>query len=332
MTKIQGKRRRIQRKRQNRRSMAIGGIGVCLVVLFALLISCRREPETETSEQTNAETAEPFTESQTCEASSDETIQEDWEIRQTTDADLAQGTLILVNRDYAYDARASMTVSVYENKSSCYLVKDIYLGIRSDAMAALNEWMEAFAAESGKTDVNIVAGWRSYDDQVWLYQNAVDTKGQAHADAYLALPGHSEHHTGLAIDLDTYDVDSGTSGGFDGDGDYLWAVEHAWEFGFIQRYPPQKSAITGINYESWHFRYVGLPHAYVMKTHNLCLEEYIDDLRNYPFSGDHLRVTCLDRNYEIYFCPKEQLVVPATGNYTVSGNNVDGFVVTIEIP
>ena len=255
-----------------------------------------------------------------------------WEWRRMTETDLSQGTLILVNREHAYDPALPRTARVFDKKTRSYFVKDKLLSLREDAVDALNQWMDAFAAESGKTDVNIVAGWRSYDDQVRLYQNAVNNKGQAYADAYLALPGHSEHHTGLAVDLDTYNIEDGTSGGFDGDGDYAWAVAHAWEYGFIQRYPPQKSDITGINYESWHFRYVGLPHAYLMRTEDLCLEEYIDYLRNYSFFGERLRVSCLGVRYELYFCAGDQIVVPATGDYEISGNNIDGYIITIVNP
>ena len=252
-----------------------------------------------------------------------------WEQRHMPEGCLAQGTLVLVNRDYAYDPSLPETVSVYEHKTRSYLVRDTILSVREDTIIALNRWMDAFAAESGKTDVNVVAGWRSYEDQAYLYQNAVATKGQAHADAYLAQPGRSEHHTGLAVDLDTYHAEDGTSGGFDGDGAYSWAVEHAWEYGFVQRYPPQKREITGIDYESWHFRYVGLPHAYIMQTEKLCLEEYVEYLRRYPFSGEHLFVNCLGRSYELYYCPGDWVIVPTSRAYTISGNNVDGFVVVL---
>lgn len=334
MTEQQAKHRQWKRKRLLLRRMAMGLTGIALVLVSVLLASCFRfgAQKAESPKPSIPETAEVHKESQTHESPPDQGLPAGWEWLQISDAEMSQGTLILVNRDHAFDPNLPQTVSVYEHKSGCYLVKDIYLSVREDVVAALNEWMEAFAAESGKKDVNIVAGWRSYDDQVRLYQNAVDTKGQAHADAYLALPGHSEHHTGLAIDLDTYDLSTGTSGGFDGDGAYVWAVDHAWEYGFIQRYPPQKSDVTGIKYESWHFRYVGLPHAYVMKTENYCLEEYIDYLRNYPVSEEHLYVTCLGKNYEICFCPIGQLAVPTTGSYIISGNNVDGFIVTVEIP
>lgn len=259
----------------------------------------------------------------------DTPLPESWKWRTMPEAALSEGTLVLVNADHAFDPALPQTVSIYENKTQSYLVKDIYLSVTAEAMAALNRWMDDFAAQTGITDVNIVAGWRSYDDQLSIYDNAVVAKGQAHADAYIALPGHSEHHTGLAVDLDTYDVAAGTSGGFDGIGAYAWAVERAWEYGFVQRYPPAKSTITGINYESWHFRYVGLPHAYVMTTENLCLEEYIDYLRSFPFDGDHLTVTCQGSAYELYYCPGRNIVVPTSGDYTISGNNIDGFIITI---
>jgi LAS superfamily LD-carboxypeptidase LdcB len=242
---------------------------------------------------------------------------------------IAGGNLVLVNERYVTDPSLPKTVSVYENKTDRYLVKDAALSVTQETMTALNRWMDAFAAESGRTDVNIVAGWRSYDDQETLYDRAVTEKGQAYADAYLAIPGHSEHHTGLAVDLDTYDVESGTCGGFDGGGDYAWLVEHAWEYGFIQRYPPEKHELTGINYESWHFRYVGVPHACVMKTENLCLEEYIEYLRGYPFEKEHLYVEQDAVRYEIYYCKGTNLVLPETDPYTLSGNNVDGFIVTV---
>lgn len=313
--------RRNRRRRQTReRRWILAGLFLALAAIALLIMVWPPKSE--------AHKAEPRTDRLPAGRSSG--LPTGWERMNVSKQDLAAGTLVLVNREHGIDPAQVQTVSVYAHKTDSYLVKDTELSVRAEAMTALNRWMDDFAAESGRTDINVVSGWRSYDDQLWLYQNAVDTKGQAHADAYLALPGHSEHHTGLAVDLDTYNVADGTSGGFDGGGDYLWAVEHAWEYGFIQRYPPGKSEITGIDYEAWHFRYVGLPHAYFMAENDLCLEEYTELLRSYPFDGEHLTVTCPGACYEIYFCPTEQLVVPTDGAYTVSGNNADGFVVTIE--
>lgn len=311
MTTLQIKRRKLRK-----RHLILGGIVLCVILL--LISHCGKQ-----------ETPEPAV--QIAEHKESE-LPAGWARQQASEEDVAQGTLVLVNQAHDFDPVLPQTVSIYAHKTESYFVKDTDVSVREDAMAALNGWMDAFAAETGKSNINIVAGWRSFDEQSALYRNAVESKGQAHADAYFALPGHSEHHTGLAVDLATYNPTDGTSGDFDEDGEYRWAVEHAWEYGFIQRYPAKKSDITGISYEAWHFRYVGLPHAYVMATENLCLEEYIDYLRGYTFFGEHLQVTCQGSDYELYFCPKEQLIVPTTGSFTISGNNVDGFIVTVKQP
>lgn len=317
------KEERKNKGRQRRRRTALCGIALSLALLLTLSFArCGAQRSTQIA-------APPAAEG---ESAAQTILPEGWALRPTAAGELAQGTLALVNREHGFDPELPETVSVYENKTDGYLVKDIYLSVRPDVMDALNQWLSDFAAETGRADVNVVAGWRSFDDQAALYRNAVDSKGQGYADAYLALPGHSEHHTGLAVDLDTYDLESGTSGDFDGRGVYAWAAEHAWEYGFVQRYPPEKSEHTGISYEPWHFRYVGLPHAYLMETEGLCLEEYIESLRGFPFSGEHRYAECQGRRFEIYFCPQEQLVVPTDAAYTVSGNNVDGFVVTVERP
>lgn len=261
--------------------------------------------------------------------SQDESLPAGWIWREMPEQALSEGNLVLVNRNWGFDPTTVETVSVYENKTQNYLVKDIYLSVAPEAMEALNRWMDAFAAQSGLHDVNIVAGYRTYDDQKSLYDNAYQTKGREYADAYLALPGHSEHHTGLAVDLDVYDVAAGTSSGFDGDGAYAWVVDNAWRYGFIQRYPPDKHQITGINYESWHFRYVGCPHAEIMEDEDLVLEEYVDYLRNFPFRGEHLQTVSQGISYEVYFCKGSRIPVPEDATYTVSGNNVDGFIVTV---
>ena len=99
---------------------------------------------------------------------------------------------------------------------------------------------------------------------------------------YYTEPGHSEHHSGLALDIlteeyqrDVYTLDDRFA---QTDG-YAWLVEHCTDYGFILRYPEDKTQITQINYEPWHYRYVGKEHAAYMKEHGLCLEEYINLLR-----------------------------------------------------
>ena len=124
----------------------------------------------------------------------------------------------------------------------------------------------------------VASGYRSVADQRIVLDRAVRENrelGMGEEEALetalrtIAQPGHSEHHTGLAVDLN--DV----SGDFAGTAAYRWLQAHGAEYGFIQRYRPEKSAITGIEGESWHYRYVGKEHAQAMEKLGLCLEEYV---------------------------------------------------------
>ena len=313
-----------------------GRLSVCAVLLLSvcvllILVKCAPKKEEKGRDGGAASSAAHSRDADTTAAPEKPKLPDGWVYSELGTYGIKHGTLVLVNADHAFDPSDVTTVSVWENKTGSYLVKDVYTSLDPLVMDRLNEWMDAFAVESGRTDVNVVAGYRSYDDQQALYDNAVQTKGQAHADRYLALPGHSEHHTGLALDLSIYDTEAGTSRDFTGTGEYAWAKEHAWEFGFIQRYPEEKSGLTGIDYESWHYRYVGRAHAFCMREHDLCLEEYIDFLRGYPFDGEHLLVDCGEERYEIWYCPGTTAVVPEEGLYTVSGNNADGLIVTVPL-
>ena len=109
-------------------------------------------------------------------------------------------------------------------------------------------------------------------------------------------------------------------------------MEHCWEYGFILRYPNDKSEITGIGYEPWHYRYVGREVALDIRDSGLCLEEYTDYLKGFPFDGEHLTITCPEGEYEVWYTPGTEVYLPNTAEYQVSGNNVDGLVVTCKIP
>lgn len=237
--------------------------------------------------------------------------------------------LYLVNHEYSCDpAQASELVSLYDGMADCYSLRSAEIQVDAALMEPLNCWLSDFYAQTGLDTINIVAGYRTMDEQQTLYDNAFSSKGEAHAEQYIAHAGHSEHHTGLAVDLATWL--NGVSYDFDGTGQYAWLVEHAWSYGFIQRYPSGKADITGISFESWHFRYVGLPHAKLIYDAQLCLEEYIAQLEQYPFAGQHLEAFCDGVAYEIYTCSKSNIFVPTDADYTISDTNTDTYVVTVQ--
>ena len=171
----------------------------------------------------------------------------------------------LVNmRDYCDSSIVSIKGSEIEGEQ-----------IAVDALLA----MLAQAQSEGLTSWQISAGYRSvayqqklFDDKVYSYRQQGMTGAQARSAArkLVAEPGCSEHHTGLAFDITV----PGTS--FGGTKQAKWLEEHCWEWGFILRYPADKTAITGITNEPWHFRYVGVDAAMEMHETGECLEEYVE--------------------------------------------------------
>ena len=243
---------------------------------------------------------------------------------------LWEGSLVLVNGDHGWDYFDEVAlVSIYDYKTANYYVRDRAVYLNPVAMEPLNHMLEVFYAETGNGHLNVVAGWRSYDQQDQLLSAAVEEDGQARAARFVARPGHSEHHTGLAVDFALYFEEDGTSGSFDGRGDQAWLSEHAGEYGFILRYAPDKEPITGIGDEPWHFRFVGEGHAQYMAENGLCLEEYLELLRQYTWDGEHLTFSAHGTEYEIYFCAEGSLYVPREGDFSVSGNGYDGYIVTV---
>ncbi len=132
-------------------------------------------------------------------------------------------------------------------------------------------------ARSEGIDLFVRSGYRSYDAQKEILETriaAYEEEGYSHEDAvreagsWVMKPGTSEHQTGLCVDVNSED-DSRMNQ------TYSWLQEHCWEYGFVERYPQDKSSITGVYHEPWHYRYVGEEAARDMTENNLCLEEYL---------------------------------------------------------
>ncbi|MFT3875912.1 MAG: M15 family metallopeptidase [Propioniciclava sp.] len=129
------------------------------------------------------------------------------------------------------------------------------------------------AKKAGRTIVWRV-GYRSYDTQAEVLASSIETRGSYRAAlAYTAEPGCSEHQLGLAVDIA---APKARGLAFADTQEFAWMREHAHEYGFILRYPDGKSDITGIAYEPWHYRYLGVDHARAFGPwSSLTLEEYL---------------------------------------------------------
>lgn len=120
-------------------------------------------------------------------------------------------------------------------------------------------------------NLRAISTYRTYDYQSNLYNNYAKRDGVNNADTYSARPGFSEHHTGLAIDVDNI---TKIYTDFEETEEFTWMQENSYKYGFILRYPKDKENITGYIYEPWHYRYVGLSVAKYIHENNLTFEEY----------------------------------------------------------
>ena len=106
-------------------------------------------------------------------------------------------------------------------------------------------------AKNNNINIYVISGFRSYERQNTLYNNYVNRDGKEKADTYSARPGHSEHQSGLAADINSL------SQSFENTNEGKWLNENCYKYGFIIRYPKGKEDITGYIFEPWHIRYVG---------------------------------------------------------------------------
>lgn len=189
----------------------------------------------------------------------------DW-YTNTKKSDTKKGELMLTNKFYSLDSSYDSTDMV--NISNQY-------SFGSNQMVT-EKTLDAFITmfnDAKKENLTLVinSSFRSYEDQEEIYNYYKKTKGEAYADSIAAHPGFSEHQTGMAIDIQTYGSTAATFEKFD---EFKWLKENAHKYGFILRYPKGKEYLTGYNYESWHFRYVGVEAATYIYENDITFDEY----------------------------------------------------------
>lgn len=254
---------------------------------------------------------------------------------------IGDGTAVLVNNKIKFlgSVNEDELAVVREQKNSAYSVKDYTVLVQPVVMDALNEMLLDFYNATGKDGVMVNAGYRTLEYQQELYDADLAKSGQDYS-TLVAMPGYSEHHTGLAVDFTVYE-----NGKYDqskiSDGDYQWIYENCWKYGFINRYPKGKESITMIDNEPWHFRYVGKVHAAIMHNLDYCLEEYIDYIKNFTIRSGFYSVNLDDGSqYIVYYIPQSKgettdIYIPEKDHvsktvydYEISGNNVDGWIIS----
>lgn len=235
-----------------------------------------------------------------------------------------QGNLLLVNAQHPYkDSSQKRYIPV----DDCF--PEIVL--KHDAANALRLILEKIPPDRS---IVPVSGYRSLEEQKDIYDASLEENGEEFTRKYVALPDHSEHQTGLAIDLglNKQNIDF-ICPDFPYEGVCDAFRKAAPDYGFIQRYTEDKEKITGISHEPWHFRYVGYPHSKIMEERGLSFEEYIEFLKSYRYNCRFVFCACSGTEIEIYYVPVSTrgtlLILPGSDIYQISGNNIDGCIVTV---
>lgn len=180
---------------------------------------------------------------------------------------------VLVNKQYRLPEDYNPEDLVYPDVPFIFNEKIEKRMMRKEAAEALEKLFDG--AKQDGIYLAGVSAYRSHKTQKALFQRYVDKDGEAKAKTYSAVPGHSEHETGLAIDVSGSDGKCAAEDCFGGTKEAEWLAEHAGEYGFIIRYLKGKEEITGYQYEPWHLRYVG-DIAKDIFDQGLTLEEYFD--------------------------------------------------------
>lgn len=181
---------------------------------------------------------------------------------------------VMVNKQYKLPDHYKPTDLVYPNVPFTFTEKIEKRMMRSAAAKALEKMFAG--AKSDGIYLAGVSAYRSEATQTTLFNRYVAKDGEAKARTYSAVPGHSEHQTGLSIDVSGSTGKCAAESCFGGTKEAKWLAKHASEYGFIIRYPEGKEAITGYMYEPWHVRYVGKDIATSIAKSNSTLEEYFD--------------------------------------------------------
>ncbi|MBQ9898098.1 MAG: D-alanyl-D-alanine carboxypeptidase family protein [Ruminococcus sp.] len=228
---------------------------------------------------------------------------------------LSSGALTLVNEQHPAGAvDTSGMVDLFDYKNDYYTLIEDNVMLNEDAAEALNLMMEDYNEATGLMD--------------FIAYGTTDTYTGAGSYCPIAFP---ESATGYTVDLALNGCGSVIA--YDGYDEESWIVENCSRYGFVVRCPEGKQDKTSHAFCPWHLRYVGAAHAAIMTANDLCLEEYIDFVRAYSYDAPYT-YTAGGATYCVYYTASEgditSVRVPTTGTYSISGNNIDGYIVATE--
>jgi len=229
---------------------------------------------------------------------------------------LSSGILTVVNDLHpitdVFDASEAM-INLSDIKNEFFSIRTEDLVLNEEAARAFNQMMLDYNSSTGLSNIVVYTTTQQY------------TGSDSLCSRYFP-----ESSGGFTVDLavqGSYDTIE-----YDGRDTEAWIIENCANYGFILRYPDGKDAVTGQSKCPWHLRYVGKVHSLIMNANNLSLEEYTEWIKSYTIDTAPYECDVDGMHYVIYYTPfmgdSTILRIPVSGNYTISGNNIDGFIVT----
>lgn len=257
-----------------KKRIVLTGIILILAAAFGVVVVRFRKPQ-HTDQTNNSDTYEYYYNNE--EDEEDSLLPEDLDSiladKKNVPLDtIPSSTTVLVNRKYLLPSTYIPKNLVVPNVDFNFSYVNDKRKMRKVAANALEKLFAA--AKKDGVELYGISGYRSYARQKQIYDRNVAIRGKAATDAVSAMPGSSEHQTGLTIDVSAKSVGYRLDQSFGDTKEGKWLAKHCHEYGFIIRYPYEKEKITGYSYEPWHIRYVGTSIAGYLYKNDLTLEEY----------------------------------------------------------
>lgn len=231
-------------------------------------------------------------------------------------SEMKNGSLILVNDQNLFTGNTDDIVSLYNQPGfkTAFRLKSASIGLKEDVIDEFSSLMismrQAFAGSLNANDF-------------YLIQRAASSKDAPADRSNEECAGYTFYIRVTLANGKTRRLN---------DAEQTWLANYCANYGFVLRYAEDKVAETGNDADLYTFRYVGIPHSTYMYENNLCLEEYLEEIKNYSYSSP-LEVTSGAKQYEIYYVKADgistEIKVPLNSTYEISGNNYNGYIVTI---
>ena len=337
-----GNRRR-NHKRYRIRYDRIIAVVLVLVVLIVIITSCTKSCSKKDSGKDNSssQSSDSVVDELTTSASADSNVSSpdtpaptqpvpsgtvEFTTQSVDRAQVSNGDLILVNSLYPYKFQPEdiSLATLYDNRNDYYGVSDNVVSLDSRVITQLNALMQAASSVSANANISVFGGYRTLEEQTDKF-NSGTSKFQG---------GCTDYHTARTFDMGIFPPGEG-SYYYQPKDNYAWIDENAANYGFILRFPEGKDTLTGESARTYTYRYVGVPHAVYIKQNNLCLEEYIETVKTYTNTSP-LQITAGTAQYQVYYAAANgegatDVPVPSQLPYTISGNNIDGFIITVSL-